>query len=202
MTLFQLLASLAIDLVAIFVLAYGLYFRRHGRRDLLLAYTALNVGVFSAVSLLAAQEVGLGLGFGLFGILSIIRLRSDSITQEEIGYYFVALVLGLVTALGRTTPPVTAALVTALLGVVFLVDSPRLLARHLRQIITLDVVHADPTALWADLERRLGTQVTHATILDSDYVRETMTVDVRYAHRAGRRQLGRFQATPFTRSSR
>jgi hypothetical protein len=64
--------------VAICALAYGMYFRRHGRRDLLLDCTALNVGVFSAVSLLASQSVELGLGFGLFAILSIIRLRLDA----------------------------------------------------------------------------------------------------------------------------
>jgi len=178
-----------------------MYFRRHGRRDLLLAYTALNLGVFAAVTLLAAQRVELGLGFGLFGILSIIRLRSDSITQEEIGYYFVALVLGLVTALGMTIPVVTATLVVALLVMVYLVDHPRLLASHLRQIITLDVVHADPTALRVDLERRLGAEVTHAKVLDSDYVRETTTVDVRYRQRAAHRQE-RSAALPYFRSSR
>ena len=197
MTLLQLLTSLGVDLVAIGALAYGMYFRRHGRRDLLLAYIALNVGVFSAVSLLSSQSVELGLGFGLFGILSIIRLRSDSITQEEIGYYFVALVLGLVTSLGITTPVVTAIIVAALLAVMFVVDHPRLLAGHLRQILTLDVVHADPTALRADLERRLGAEVMHATVLDSDYVRETTTVDVRY-----RQQVRRPQTTASARSSR
>jgi hypothetical protein len=200
MTILKLLISLAIDLLAIGVLAYGMYFRRHGRRDLLLGYTALNVGVFSAVSLLAAQSVGIGLGFGLFGILSIIRLRSDSITQEEIGYYFVALVLGLVTGLGISTPVVSAIIVVALLGAVGLVDHPGLLAGHLHQVITLDVIHADPTALWADLERRLGAQVMHATVLDSDYVRETCTVDVRY--RQGQRQPGRSRTATFTWSRR
>jgi hypothetical protein len=197
MTLSQLLTSLGVDLVAICALAYGMYFRRHGRRDLLLAYMALNVGVFSAVSLLSSQSIELGLGFGLFGILSIIRLRSDSITQEEIGYYFVALVLGLVTSLGITTPVVTAIIVAALLAVMFVVDHPRLLAGHLRQILTLDVVHADPTALRADLERRLGAEVMHMTVMDSDYVRETTTVDVRY-----RQQVRRPQTTTYAGSSR
>ncbi|WP_198587421.1 DUF4956 domain-containing protein, partial [Brevibacterium epidermidis] len=37
--------ALATDLIAIFVLAYVLYFRRHRRRDLLLSYVALNIGV-------------------------------------------------------------------------------------------------------------------------------------------------------------
>ncbi len=82
------------DLVAITIIA-GMYFHRHQRRDLLLAYVALNIGILSVTAMLTSASVGVGLGLGLFGILSIIRLRSDSITQEEIAYYFVALALGL-----------------------------------------------------------------------------------------------------------
>ena len=37
---------------------------------------------------------GLGLGLGLFGVLSIIRLRSSEPSQEEVAYYFVALAMG------------------------------------------------------------------------------------------------------------
>ena len=95
-TAMSLLAGLASDLAAIVLLAYGVYFRRYHRRDLLLAYVALNVGVLAVTVLLTGAQDGIGLGLGLFGILSIIRLRSDQITQEEVAYYFVALALGLV----------------------------------------------------------------------------------------------------------
>ena len=98
-TAMSLLAGLASDLAAIVLLAYGVYFRRYHRRDLLLAYVALNVGVLAVTVLLTGAQAGIGLGLGLFGILSIIRLRSDQITQEEVAYYFVALALGLVNGL-------------------------------------------------------------------------------------------------------
>ena len=45
----------AVDLTAVFLLAYVLYFRRHRRADLLLAYAALNIGIFIAVSLLSTK---------------------------------------------------------------------------------------------------------------------------------------------------
>ena len=93
-TAMSLLAGLASDLAAIVLLAYAVYFRRYHRRDLLLAYVALNVGVLAVTVLLTGAQAGIGLGLGLFGILSIIRLRSDQITQEEVAYYFVALALG------------------------------------------------------------------------------------------------------------
>ena len=65
--------------------------------------------------MLTGAQAGIGLGLGLFGILSIIRLRSDQITQEEVAYDFVALALGLVNGLrpapGWLAPAASAVLV-------------------------------------------------------------------------------------------
>ena len=46
-------------------------------------------------------RVDIALGFGLFAILSIIRLRSSTVTQQEVAYYFVALVMGLVNGMNQ-----------------------------------------------------------------------------------------------------
>ena len=46
-----------------------------------------------------------GLGLGLFGVLSIIRLRSDELGQHEIAYYFAALAIGLIGGLGTGDVP-------------------------------------------------------------------------------------------------
>ena len=84
-----------VDLVAVTVLAFGLYFPRHRRRDLVVAYLGVNVGVLAVAATLATSSVGAGLGLGLFGVLSIIRLRSTELSQTEVAYYFAALALGL-----------------------------------------------------------------------------------------------------------
>ncbi len=47
-------------------------------------------------------------------------------------------------------------------------------------MVVLDTVHRDESALQADLEYRLGARVSRFDVVDTDYVRETMTVDVRY----------------------
>ncbi|WP_150237052.1 DUF4956 domain-containing protein [Nocardiopsis quinghaiensis] len=172
--------ALAVNTTAVTVLSYVLYFRRHGRRDLLLAYVALNTGIFAVVSMLTAREVGLAVGFGLFGVLSILRLRSDLISQGEIGYYFTAIALGLVNAVAVQTPWVLLGLNALLLTGLYAADHPRLLARHERRLLTLDVVHEDPVALRQDLEARLRARVKRAEVTQVDYVRDLMVVDVRF----------------------
>jgi hypothetical protein len=177
--------DLAVDLAAIFVMAYVLYFRRHRRADLLLAYVTLNIGIFVAMSLLNLVRVDIALGFGLFAILSIIRLRSSTVTQQEVAYYFVALVMGLVNGMNLSDRGLVAGVNVLLLLTMLVVDSRPLRDRARRMEITLDTVHADDAALVADLESRLNGQVIHHVVNEIDYVRDTMVVDVRY--RAGSR---------------
>ena len=176
----ELMLSLATDAVAITVVAYVIYFRRYYRRDLLLAYFSLNVGVFGVTALLAESTAGVGLGLGLFGILSIIRLRSSSITQEEIAYYFVALALGLIAGLAASPGWLAPVLSAVLVAVTYVVDHPRLTARSHRQNVTLDRAYPDRAQLAAALERLLGAEVRHLVVLQLDLVMDTTMVDVRY----------------------
>jgi hypothetical protein len=186
----DMIYGLTADLLAIGVLAHLIYFRRHRRRDLQLAYIAVNAGVFTVVSLLLVQRADLAIGFGLFGVLSIIRLRSSALTQEEVGYYFIALALGLVNGLAAQVPWLALLLDVVLLAVMYTADHPRLGPRIEHRLITLDVVHGDDTALRADLESRLGGTVLRQSVTEVDYVRDVMVVDVRF-HRAERRALSR-----------
>jgi hypothetical protein len=146
----------------------------------MLAYFALSMGVFAVTSVLADGSVGVGLGLGLFGILSIIRLRSDAITQEEIAYYFVALVLGLIAGLGASPRWLAPTLSALLVTVMFVVDHPRLTRRNQRQNIMLDRAYPDKVQLEAALERLLGAEVRHLVVLQLDLVTDTTLVDVRY----------------------
>ena len=175
--------DLLIDVVAIFLLAYVLYYRRHRRADLLLGYVALNIGIFAAMSLLTAVRLDVALGFGLFAILSIIRLRSTSVTQQEVAYYFLALVLGLVNGLDLDDRGLVLFVNVLLIATMLVVDGRWLRDNARRTDVHLDTVHGDDAALVADLERRLGGTVMHHEVNDIDYVRGTMLVDVRY--RAG-----------------
>ncbi len=179
--------NMLVDIAAIFLLAYALYFRRHRRADLLLGYVALNIGIFVAMALLTRVRVDIALGFGLFAILSMIRLRSSTVTQQEVAYYFVALVMGLVNGIGLDDRRLAVLINVVLLVTMAVVDTNKLRDRARRMDVTLDTVHTDEAALIADLESKLGGQVMRHEVNQVDYVRQTMIVDVRY--RAGTRPV-------------
>lgn len=183
------LALVAIDLVAALVLSLGLYYPRHRRRDLVVAFLGVNVGVLAVAIVLGTAEVALGLGLGLFGVLSILRLRSSEISQREMAYYFAALAMGLIGGLPSSSVVLSAALIALLVVVMWAADHPALLARSRHQVVRLDRAIADEEELRAALAERLGAQVTAITVQQLDLVNDSTLVDVRYrvpAQRAGR----------------
>ena len=173
------------DLIAIHALVFGVYYRRHRRRDMLLAFIGLNVGVLAVSAVLAGVAVGVGVGLGLFGVLSIVRLRSSEISQQEVAYFFASLALGLICGLQpepRWLAPALCALVVLTFGIV---DFPRFHTGYRRQIITVDAVYASEAALIERLELLLAAKIQHIVIDSTDLVRDLTVVDVRYRTMAG-----------------
>jgi hypothetical protein len=176
------LIFIAADLAAISILTFVLYLRRHRRRDLVVSYLGMNVGVLAVATALSGSAAGLGLGLGLFGVLSIIRLRSTELSQHEVAYYFSALALGLIAGLGIEPVWLTASLMGLILLVMFVGDHPRVLPAHRHQTVILDRALAEDGELYARLEEVLHGKVHSATVQELDLVNDRTIVDVRYAY--------------------
>jgi hypothetical protein len=132
---------------------------------------------------MTAGSVGIGVGFGLFAVLSIVRLRSEPFSNVELGYFFVALVIALVCGLDLGTPLVAAGLAAIALAAAMVIDHPRLLRSTKRTELVLEVVFADEDALRRHVEERLNADVAELTVLELDYVREITRVAARYVPR-------------------
>jgi hypothetical protein len=179
-------ANLGVDLVAILVLTYAIYFRRHRRRDLLMACVSFNVALFLVVTVLAhgPTEVGLAAGIGLFGAVSLIRLRSEELSYIEVAYFFSALALALINGFGLDNHLTTVLLNGVLLATVYAVDrvDPGHNVRRIRLI--LDAVYDDEALLRAELERRLGADIVEIRVREIDFVRETTQLEAQYTPQA------------------
>lgn len=176
------LALFLSDIAAVSLLVFGLYFPRHRRRDLIVAFLGVNVGVLAVATSLGGGGAGsgVGLGLGLFGVLSIIRLRSTELDQHEVAYYFSSLALGLIGALDTSNIWRSIGLMALLLAVLAVGDHSRLLRTYQRQVMVLDVALPDHAALVSHLEHILGARVHSAIVQRLDQVNDTTIVDVRY----------------------
>ena len=161
----------------------AMFLRRHGRPDLFAVYVSFNVGLFAVLTFLSNDSLSAGVGFGVFGVLSIIRLRSEAYANIEIAYFFLSLAAALVNALPGRPLALSGALDAAIFLTLFFVDSPALRDATTTSLVVLDRVPVGAAALHTDLEQRMGTKVLGTKVIEVDYVRETTTVEVRHRPR-------------------
>ena len=173
------LTYIAADLIALAVLVGALYAPRHARKDLMAAYIGVNVGVLAVTLLLSTASVAAGLGLGLFGVLSIIRLRSSSLAQGEVAYFFAALALGLLGGI-KSHLIIVAILMALILASLWVGDHPALMRRNRNQVVTLDRAISDENELITELEDLLGAQVRSVDLKSLDLVNDTTIVEVHY----------------------
>lgn len=175
--MFTSLTLAAIDIAAMAVLVYGIYYPRYRRGDLVVAFLGVNIGVFGVATVLAATDVGAGVGMGLFGVLSIIRLRSTEISQREVAYFFAALALGLVCGVAPT--PALAGAVAALIVATLAIADGAMKAPESQQVV-VDRAIADVDELTERVESLTGASVASVSVIKLDTVNDTTLVDVQF----------------------
>src|SRR3954454_20260964 len=174
-------ARLGFEIIALALFWLALHVRGHARRDLVMVFSLFNLGLVVVLTVISTSASATAIGFGLFAMLSIIRLRSEPFGNAELGYFFVALVLALINGVADAHLGFTAALDVIVLVAVVVVGHPWMGGPETaKREITLDCIHDDDAALRADLEHRLGVRVVDFTVLENDYVREITRLTIRY----------------------
>lgn len=166
------LLHLAVDLVFTAVLLF-MFFRRHRRRDLVMSFACFNVGFFVVLSVIFSVQIGLAVAFGLFAVLSIVRLRSEPYNNIELGYYFIALALALVNGIALEELGFVLLLNAILVATTGAMDRPTFVEGVERRQVTLDAVYPDEDSVRAALASRINSEVVGVSISEIDYVRET-----------------------------
>lgn len=186
MTQFADLADLAlrfaINVVAMAVLIFGLYYRRHGDRTLVTTAAMFNIFAFAVLGKLASVEFGLAAGFGLFAILALFSLRSVQIGRIEIAYFFGAVAIAVICSIeGSPTANIIAISGLTLLSV-YVIDHPALMRGTRVVTVTLDEVDpdilSDPVALQNHIGQRLGIRVISFKIVSLNLVKKFAVIDV------------------------
>jgi hypothetical protein len=175
-----ILPRLILDFVAISILLIGLYYRNYRRPDLVAVFLACNVGLFSVLTTLSFSPISSAVGFALFGVLSIIRLRSFEFMPTQIAYFFISLAIALICATDLAGLLLPFILVVFMLIAMAMVDSTRFRSATESSVVILDTAIPDPAELRAHLNKLLGAEIIHMNITGVNLLQETTTVDVTY----------------------
>ncbi|MFV0335575.1 MAG: DUF4956 domain-containing protein [Tropicimonas sp.] len=176
-----------IDMAAMTILVFGMYYRRYRDRELVTAASMFNVFAFGVLTILSLVEFSVAAGFGLFAILALFTLRSEQISKIEITYFFGAIAIAVICSVQGTTLPVVVSVVSTIIAGAWVLDHPRLLQSADGVKITLDKIDADalsnPERMRRDLSRRLGVEVMFFDIVALDYINDLARINVFFRKR-------------------
>ena len=180
----ELLARFMIDIAAMGVLIFGLYYRRYRDRELATTASMFNIFAFAVLTILSSVEFSVAAGFGLFAILALFSLRSEQIEKIEIAYFFGAIAVAVICSVVGTSLLMVFTITTFVILAAWVLDHPRMLKSAHGAKLTLDAIDPDILSDSAKtrqmLSDRLGVDVMTFQIVELNYVNDMARINVYY----------------------
>ena len=151
-------------------------------RDLAMALSAINITLFALTGALGAVTLPLGVGFALFAVISVIRLRSDTAGWIEMAYLLAGLGVGLIVGLLGVELWMKASYTVFLVGMIALIDNSRFLSRRITRTIqvTLEGTNIEDGTLKPRVETLLGREIDTVVVKNIIAVPAATKVQVSY----------------------
>lgn len=179
-----LMLRFAINLFAMTLLVFGLYYLRYRDKELVTAASLFNIFAFGVLSILGSVEFSLAAGFGLFAILALFTLRSEQISKIEITYFFGSISIAVICSIQGTTLPFVGVVVSMVILGAYVFDHPRILRSVDGIKVTLDKIDpdalSDPAKMRGALSSRLGVRVMSYQIVALNYITDMAQINVFY----------------------
>lgn len=171
--------------VAILVVRYIYYPSTHNKAYVF-TFLAFNTIIYFVLSFLATIEIGLGVGFGLFAVFSILRYRTDPVPIREMTYLFVISALPVMNSAasgGEIWPQLIAANAAVLALMLVLEKGWGFHYEASKQIVYEKIELIAPEQrpeLQADLEQRTGLKIKRIVLGKIDFLHDVVNLKVFY----------------------
>lgn len=187
--LFPLITSLVINTIVTWIVVHFFYYPKGRRRDYYFTFILLSVSIFMLIALLMrdAQDVGIGAALGLFAIFGIIRYRTESVPIREMTYLFFLVALSVIN--GKCGGTLLTWTETAVINVIFLIcvwlcenflTSSHEGCKYVKYD-NIDLIKPERyEELKADLEERLGLNITRVEVGAVDFLTDMTMLRVFY----------------------
>jgi hypothetical protein len=171
-------------LVALLVVRFIYYPSTHNKAYVF-TFLAFNTIIYFVLGFLATIEVGLGVGFGLFAIFSILRYRTDPVPIREMTYLFIISALPVMNSAANSDSSIWPQLLAANLAVLALLwvlekgwgfhyEASKQIVYEKIELITPE----RRAELQADLEQRTGLNIKRIVVGRVDFLHDTVNLKV------------------------
>ncbi len=185
-SLLEFILGFAFNLFIALVIVRLIYYPATHQKSYVFTFLAFNTLIYFVLSFMTSVELGIGVGFGLFAIFSILRYRTETIPIREMTYLFVIAALPVMNS-AVASDGVWLQLIFANLAVAaILLVLERGWGFHYEasKVITYEKIELikpeNRALLLSDLKSRTGLTIKRIAIGKISFLRDTAEIKVYY----------------------
>jgi hypothetical protein len=182
---------LLIDLTSVFILVRFIYYPIYKHRELFFTYFIFNIIIFLISFLLNKVDLSMGAAFGLFAVFSMLRYKTEEIAIKDMTYLFLAIAIGLVSAVTKVKDTEDHIEYLFLIGInavvlvlTYLLESNVFMKKESVKTIlyeNIELIKADKKEeLLADIRLRSGFNVHRYSIHKIDFLKDAAQIKIYY----------------------
>jgi len=185
-TLLRLLLSFLFNFFIAFVIVRFIYYPKTKKREYVFTFLTFNTIIFFVLSLLGSINLSVGFGFGLFGIFSVLRYRTDPIPIREMTYLFVTIALPVMNSILVSDNGFAQVLLANILCLLVLFAVERgwgfkFVSRKNIVYEKIELIKPEfEQQLLDDLQERTGLTITGVRVGHIDFLHDTAKLEISY----------------------
>jgi hypothetical protein len=186
MNAINLFLGFAINLVIATLIVRFIYYPARQSKNFVFTFLGFSTVIYFVVSFLTVAELGIGVGFGLFAIFSVLRYRTSPMPAREMTYLFILIALSVMSAILMQTADWLLLLgISAVICAVVMVLE-REWGFHYEGVKCIkyervDLIRAEKYAeMLADLRQRTGLDLTRVEVGSVNFVNDWADVKMYY----------------------
>ena len=174
------------NLIVAIILVRFIYFPSTHSKRYVLTFLAFNTVIYFVLHFLISIEIGIGVGFGLFAIFTILRYRTDPLPVREMTYLFIIAALPVMNATNTSNASwstLIAANFIILLLMFVLEKGWGFKFESSKRVIyeKIELIHPERRAeLIADLENRMGIKIKRVAVGKVNFLKDTAELTIFY----------------------
>lgn len=184
MTTTALFIGFAVNLLVALIIVRFIYYPAKQDKNYVFTFLAFNTIIYFVMSFLATAELGVGVGFGLFAIFSVLRYRTVTMSPREMTYLFIVTALPVLNSvvLRANTWWVLLAVNATVIAVLFVLEQEwgfHFASAQLIRYERIDLIKPEHHCLLLeDLRQRTGLPVSRVEIGQINFLNDTAELKV------------------------
>ena len=180
----EFLVGFVINLIVAFLVVRFIYYPSTHNKPYVFTFLTFNTVIYFVLSFLSSVELGIGVGFGLFAIFTILRYRTDPIPIREMTYLFVIAALPVMNSAGASEGAWLELAIAnlAVLAILYVLEHEWGFRYEAYKMITYEKIELirpqNRAQLLADLQERTGLVIRRIVVGKVNFLRDTAELKV------------------------